>query len=234
MLKILASTFASITSLFLFTKLMGNREMSQLSMFDYISSIALGSIAGEMAVMSTDSVIEPLFSMAIFSVVTIAINYFACKSIHLRRFFEGQAILLYQNGQIYEKNLLKAKLDIGELLSACRISGYYDLEDIHTVYLEPNGTISVLAVAKSRPVTPADLNIDPIQPIPMSNVIIDGNIMKDNLKITGKNEAWVKEQLINNEVTNIKEIILATYDATKDKLNIYTKYHKKMLRDIFE
>lgn len=234
MLKIVASTFASISSLFLFTKLMGNREMSQLSMFDYISSIALGSIAGEMAVMSTDSILKPLLSMTIFTVVTIAINYFACKSIFLRRFFEGQAILLYQNGQIYEKNLLKAKLDIDEFLSACRISGYYDLQDIHTVYLETNGTISVLAVSKSRPVTPADLNIDPIQPIPMANVIIDGNIMKDNLKITGKDEAWVKQQLKINQVTNIKDIILATYDATKDKLNIYTKYHKKMLRDIFQ
>lgn len=234
MFKIIASTFASITTLFLFTKLMGNREMSQLSMFDYISSIALGSIAGEMAVMSTDSVLEPLLSMTIFTVVTLAINFFTCKSIYLRRFFNGQAILLYQNGQIYEKNLLKAKLDIGEFLSACRISGYYDLEDIHTVYLETNGTISVLAIARSRPVTPADLDIEPIQPIPMPNIIIDGNIMKDNLKITGKSEAWVKEQLKINEVTNMKEIILATYDDTRDRLNIYAKYDKKMLRDIFE
>ena len=155
-LKIIAASFASLGSLFLFTKLMGNREMSQLSMFDYVSSIALGSIAGEMAVMSTDSILEPFIAMIIFSVLTISISFITCKSIFLRRFFEGQIILLYQNGQVYEKNLLKAKMDMDEFLSACRVSGYYDLEEVHTVYLETNGKISVLPNAQNRPATPSD------------------------------------------------------------------------------
>jgi uncharacterized membrane protein YcaP (DUF421 family) len=213
---------------------MGNREMSQLSMFDFISSIALGSIAGEMAVMSTDSIIEPFVSMIIFTVMTILISWATCKSIYLRRFFEGQAILLYQNGQIFEKNLLKAKLDVDELLSVCRISGYYDLEEIHTVYLETNGKVSVLPAAKNRPASPSDFNMEPAQSLPMANVIIDGKIMKDNLKSTGKNETWVEKQLQSNGVTDMKEVILATFDATKDKLNIYKKFNRKMLRDIFE
>jgi len=234
LLKIVASSFASLGSLFLFTKLMGNREMSQLSMFDFISSIALGSIAGEMAVMSTDSILEPFISMVIYAVVTIFISFITCKSIFLRRFFEGQAILLYQNGQVYEKNLLKAKLDIDELLSVCRISGYYDLEEVHTVYLETNGKISVLPNVKNRPATPSDLNLSPTQTVPLANVIIDGKIMKDNLKSTGKNDKWVEKQLQSSGVNDMNEIILATFDSTQDKLNIYRKFHRKMLRDIFE
>ncbi|HWT75793.1 MAG TPA: DUF421 domain-containing protein [Mobilitalea sp.] len=233
-LKIVFSSFAALGSLFIFTKLMGNREMSQLSMFDYVSSIALGSIAGEMAVMSTDSLLEPLVSMLIFSFCTIAISFMTCKSIFLRRFFEGQAILLYQNGQIFEKNLLKAKLDIDELLSVCRIDGYFDLEEVHTIYLETNGTVSVLPMAKHRPATPSDHNLNPAQNLPMANVIIDGKILKDNLKSTGKNDQWVHSQLKQNGITDMKEVILATFDSNKDKLNFYTKFHRKMLRDIFE
>jgi len=233
-LKIVFASFASLGSLFILTKLMGNREMSQLSMFDFISSIAIGSVAGEMAVMSTDSLIEPLVSMIILTSITILISYLTCKSIYLRRFFEGQAIILYQAGQIFEKNLLKAKLDIDELLSACRISGYFDLEEVHTVYLETNGKVSVLPVVKNRPATPSDFNLEPIQNVPMANVIIDGKILKDNLKSTGKNELWVAKQLQVNGVTDIKEVILATFDTNKDKINIYMKFHRKMLRDIFE
>ncbi len=234
LLKIVASTFASLASLFILTKLMGNREMSQLSMFDYISSIALGSIAGEMAVMSTDSIIEPLIAMLIYALFTLLISYTTCKSIILRRFFEGQVILLYQNGQVFEKNLLKAKMDIDELLSVCRISGYYDLEEIHTVYLETNGKISVLPKSDKRPSTPYDFNIKPTQSLPMANVIIDGKIMNDNLKSTGKNESWVEKQMQSKGIKDIKEIILATYDSNQDKLNFYKKYNDKMLRDIFE
>jgi uncharacterized membrane protein YcaP (DUF421 family) len=234
MLKIVYSTLASVASLFLFTKLMGNREMSQLSMFDYISSIAIGSIAGEMAVMSTDSILEPFVSMALYAGLAILISYSTCKSIYLRRFFEGQAILLYQNGQIFEKNLLKAKLDVDELLSVCRIDGYFDLQEIHTVYLETNGTVSILPKASSRPATPEDLNLSPTQTVPFANVIIDGKILKDNLKSTGKDERWVEKQLSSQGVPDMKEVILATFDQNSDKLNIYKKFHRKMLRDIFE
>lgn len=234
LIKIIFASFASLGSLFLFTKLMGNREMSQLSMFDYVSSIALGSIAGEMAVMSTDSILEPFISMIIFAVCTIFISFITCKSIILRRFFEGQPILLYQNGQVFEKNLMKVKMDMDEFLSACRIAGFYDLQEIHTVFLETNGKVSVLPAVQSRPATPSDLNLNPTQSLPMANVIIDGRIMKDNLKSTGKNEAWVDKQLQANGITNMKEVILANYDSTQDKLNIYKKFHRKMIRDLFE
>lgn len=232
--KIIVSSLASLAALFVLTKLMGNREMSQLSMFDYITSIAIGSIAGEMAVMSTDSIIKPMISLIIFSGCSMGISFITCKSILLRRFFEGQVILLYQNGQIYEKNLLKAKLDVDELLSVCRISGYFDLEEVHSIFLETNGKISVLPMVKNRPATPSDMNLSPVQSLPLANVIIDGRIMPDNLKSTGKDEVWVKKQLQVKGITDMKEVILATFDGTKDQLNVYLKFHKKMLRDIFE
>ena len=172
--EILISSSLSLMALFFLTKIMGNREMSQLSMFDYISSIAVGSIAGEMAAMSTDSLLEPLLSMIFLAIFTVTINFLTCKSIKLRRFIQGQALILYQDGQIYEKNLLSAKMDIGELLSECRIQGYYDLEEVHTIYLESNGKISILPMSTQRPLCPADMNMNPIQPEPMANIIIDG------------------------------------------------------------
>lgn len=232
--KVLVSSLVSLTSLFLLTKVMGNREMAQLSMFDYISSIAIGSIAGEMAAMSTDNLIQPLLSMTFLSVFTLTINYLTCKSIILRRFFQGQSLLLYQDGQLYEKNMLNAKVDIGELLAECRVMGYFDLEDIHTIILESNGKLSIHPMSNKRPVTPEDLHIDPVQPTPMANIIIDGIIMKGNLKSTGKDQAWINYRLNQEGVTDINDVMLATFDSTKDDMNIYLKYHKKFKNDIFE
>ena len=176
--KIILSTFASLLTLFTLTKLMGNRSISQLSAHDYISSVAIGSIAAEMAIMSTDNILEPLISMIIFAASAILINIATCKSILARRFFEGHALLLYQKGQIYEKNLLKARIDIDELLSICRINGYYDLEEVHTVYLESNGQISVLPLSKNRPLTASDIDLNVVEDKPLANVIIDGKVMK--------------------------------------------------------
>lgn len=143
-------------------------------------------------------------------------------------------MILYQNGQIYEKNLLSAKIDIGELLSECRLQGYYNLEDIHSIYLESNGQMSILPKEDKRPICPSDMNINPVQSMPMANIIIDGRIMKGNLKYTGKNETWVNNKLRQKGISDIKEVILATFDSTKDDMNIYLKYHKKLRNDIFE
>lgn len=232
--KVLVSSSVSLTALFILTKIMGNREMAQLSMFDYISSIAIGSIAGEMAAMSTDNLIQPLISMTFLSICTLAINYLTCKSIILRRFFQGQALLLYQDGQIYEKNLLNAKVDIGELLAECRVMGYFDLEEIHSIYLESNGKISILPIASTRPATPEDMSINAVQTYPMANIIIDGHIMKGNLLSTGKSERWLKSTLSQKGITDIKDVMLATYDPSKNDMNVYKKCYKKFRNDIFE
>lgn len=232
--KVFISSSVSLTALFVLTKIMGNREMSQLSLFDYISSIAIGSIAGEIAAMSTNTIIEPLLSMLILTLYTILINYLTCKSMRLRRFIEGQALILYQDGQIYEKNLLTAKIDIGELLALCRIEGYYDLEDIYCIYLESNGQISILPLETKRPICPADMNINTVQTKPLANVIIDGHIMKGNLKFTGKSEIWLNNRLKQKGVADINDVILATFDSNKDDINVYLKYHKKLKNDIFE
>lgn len=233
-IKIIFSTFISLISLFALSKLMGNRSISQLSAHDYITGVAIGSIAGELAIMSSGSIIEPLVSMTIFALSAVFINIATCKSIYARRFFEENALLLYQNGQLYEKNLLKARIDIGELLSICRINGYYNLEEVHTVYLEANGQFSVLPLAKNRPLTADDIKLEVSEDRPLANIIIDGRIMSKNLKNAGRDFSWLEKELKIQQAKDLKEIALATYDSVEEKLNIYYKYNKEMLKDIFQ
>lgn len=231
-LKIIITSISSLAVLFILTKLMGDREMSQLSMFDYISSITIGSIAGDMAV-NLEEFEKPLTALLVYGIISFFISYMSCKSIKIRRFIQGKTVLLYQNGQIYEKNLLKAKIDINEFLTMCRVSGYFDLQEIHTAYLETNGKLSVIPMANNRPVTCSDLNINANQTYPLANIIIDGHILQDNLKYSGKNEQWLEEQLHVYGVKDIKDVILANCDAHNNNLNIYIKLNKKMDCDIF-
>lgn len=234
LLKIAITAFGSIVALFLLTKIMGDRQMSELSMFDYINSITIGSIAAEMATSLEGDYMKPLIAMIVYGLVSLEISYLTCKSIVLRRFFEGHSLVLYQNGRLYEKNLLKVKIDVDEFLGMCRVCGYFDLEEVHTAILEANGKLSVIPVSKNRPVTPSDLNLSPSQNFPLANIILDGHILKDNLKSTGNNEKWLEKQISAYGIIDTKEIMLATCDISKNKLNIYVKLHEKMTRDIFE
>lgn len=234
LIKIAIVSMGSIVTLFILTKILGDREMSELSMFDYINSITIGSIAAEMATSLEGDFLKPLVAMVVYTAISFTISYLTCKSIVIRRFFEGHTLILYQNGQIFEKNLLKAKIDINEFLSMCRVSGYFNLNEIHSAFLESNGRLSILPMTINRPVTPADLNLNLSQEFPLANVIIDGHILRDNLKSTGKDENWIAKQLAAQGVKDIREVILATCDNSGNSLNVYIKLNKKVTDDIFE
>lgn len=232
LIQVVLASLASIVVLFMLSKLMGNREISQLSMFDYINGITIGSIAAEMATQLED-IRKPLVAMIVYGIVTAFIAKITCKSMILRRFITGRPVVLFENGKLYEKNLAKTKLDINEFLTQCRNSGYFDLNNIQTAILETNGRISFLPVVSQRPVTPQDLQLSPPQERPVANVIIDGRLMNKNLKHIGQNKAWLTKQLNDQGVTDISDVFLATCDCD-GKLTVYLRIKEKINRDLFE
>ncbi len=232
LLHVFFTSVGSITALFFLTKLVGNKQMSQLSMFDYITGISIGSIAAEMATALEDFP-KPLLAMVVYALLTAFISYAGCKSIKMRRFMTGESLILLDKGKINEANLKKAKLDVNEFLAQCRINGYFDINDLETSILEPNGRISFLPKSEQRPVKPSDLNLIPPKDRPLINVIIDGVVMTQNLKATGNNEQWLKKQLHAQGISKASDVFLATCDW-ENQLNIYVKFQKKTHGDMFE
>ena len=221
-LKIIALSFSSFIVLFILTKLMGNREMSQLSMFDYITSITIGSIAAEMATSLENNFLEPLVAMVIYAIGAILVSYIALHSIKARRFISGTTLILYDNGKLFSKNFKEAKMDINEFLMQCRTNGYFNLSDIQTAMLEANGKISFIPNSLKRPATPEDLNLNPKQDFLVTNIIIDGKVLEENLKNTGNNLKWLHDNLEKQNAGRIENIILATCDKDNN-LSVYKK-----------
>lgn len=221
-LKIIALSLSSFIVLFILTKLMGNREMSQLSMFDYITSITIGSIAAEMATSLENDFTEPLVAMIIYAIGAIAISILGNHSIKARRIISSPTLILYDNSKIYFKNLKKAKMDINEFLMQCRTNGYFNLSDIQTAILEPNGKISFIPNSLKRPATPEDLSLNAKQEFLVTNIIIDGKVLEENLKNTGNNLKWLHDNLEKQNAGRIENIILATCDKDNN-LSVYKK-----------
>lgn len=232
-IKIISLSLGSLVILFLLTKLMGNREISQLTMFDYIVGITIGSIAAEMSTSLENNFIEPVVAMLIYGIVSFSISFFTCKSLNMRRFFTGKAKILLDNGKLYRKNFKSAKLDINEFLMECRINGYFNLSDIQTAILEPNGRISFLPKALKRPATPEDLNLSPSKENIVYNIILDGVLLKENLEKSGNNINWLENNLKKQGISDIKKIFLATCD-NQNNLSVYVKLDKKNKHDFFE
>lgn len=231
-LKIVLLSFGSATFLFILTKLMGNKEMSQLSMFDYIIGITIGSIAAEMSTSLDSSFTEPLIAMAIYAIISILLSITAYKSLKFRRIIYGNSLILYDNGEIYKNNFKKAKMDINEFLVQARTNGYFNLNDIETAILEQTGKISFLPKSEKRPANPKDLNISPTTEKNTINVILDGCVLLDNLKFLNVDELWLQKQIVSQGYKDYTDIFLAFVDNELN-LSIYSQNNLGNSEDYF-
>lgn len=230
-LYIVVLSLGSIIAIFLLTKLMGYRQMSQMSMFDYVNGITMGSIAAEMATSLDTGFEKPLVAMIVYALVSLLLSTVSSKSIKVRRMLEGAPLVLLNNGEIYRHNLKKAKIDVSELLVQCRINGYFDISKLQTAILEGNGKISFLQKATDRPLTPADVQLSPQQDYMVANVILDGKVMEENLRHTGKDEKWLLDQIRGQGAKRIEDVLLASCDSN-NKLQVYLKDNQKEAKDV--
>ena len=218
-LQVLITSAVSLAVLFLLTKLMGNKQVSQLSMFDYIIGISIGSIAAEMAT-ELENPENPLAAMIVYGVIAFLVSVISQRSVKVRKVMSGRPLVIMDNGIIYRENLKKARIDLSDFLTQCRTSGYFDLNQIQTAVMEYNGAISFLPVSKYRPATPSDMDIQPEQEYLQMTVIMDGHINKSNLKLSGNNEVWLTKQLHLQGYNNPSDVLLALCD-NNNKLTVF-------------
>ena len=230
-LYIIALSLGSIIAIFVLTKLMGYRQMSQMSMFDYIIGITIGSIAAEMATSLEENFMQPLTAMIVYALAAVALAWVTSKSIKARRVIEGFPLVLLNHGELYRQNLKKAKLDVAEFLEQCRVNGYFDISKLETAILEGNGKISFLPKAEDRQLTPSDMQLTVAQDYMVANVILDGKIMEENLRHTGKDVKWLQKQIYAKGVKHIEDVLLATCDAS-NKVTVYLKVNQKAAKDV--
>ena len=131
------TTLLSIAALFLLTKLMGAKQVSQMTMFDYVTGITIGSAAAELAT-ELEKPHKPLTALVVYALAAVAISLLTSKSLKARAALTGKPLVLLENGVIYRENLKKAKLDLNEFLTYCRAGGWFDLNQLQAAVFEHN------------------------------------------------------------------------------------------------
>ncbi len=212
----------SLLILFIVTKWIGKKQVSQLSLFDYVVGISIGNFAAEMTINMDAPYVHGIIAVAVFGLVAYFVSFITMKSIKLRRFFIGVPTILVQNGKLLEKNFQKTKYDINDFLEECRSNGYFDLSEIEYAIVEANGTLSVLPKAEYKPLTPKDMQLKVSKSSLCANVIIDGRIMEQNLTNMHKEISWLEKELKVRGYREPSPILLATLDES-EKLIIYER-----------
>ncbi len=222
----------SLITLFLITKLMGKKQISELSLFDYVMGISIGNFAAEITTNMDNQFINGIVAIVLFGVVAYIISKITMKSIKLRRFFMGVPTIIIQNGKLLENGLKKVKIDVNDLLEECRTNGYFDLSEIEFAIMEANGKISFLPKGENKPLTVKDMNLKAEKQGLCANVIIDGKIMDKNLSNINKNKKWLDNEL-KVKGKKYEDILLGTVDIN-DKLVLYFRNQEEDTLNVLE
>ncbi len=218
--KIVLTSLLSAAALFVIAKLMGHKQVAQLDFFDYISGITIGSIAAELAT-DLEAPWKSLIALAVYGGVSVLLSLITTNCPRMRKYVNGTPTILMNDGKLYRENLKKAKLELSEFLLLCREQGYFDLTEIRTAVFEHNGKISVLPVSDKRPVTPADLHLQPEAAHIGTEVILDGRVMGENLQRIGRDGNWLEKRLKAEGYRDAQAVFLGIYRAEDDTLTLY-------------
>ncbi|MFC8688668.1 DUF421 domain-containing protein [Brevibacillus porteri] len=194
-LSILLRSIGAVAYLFLLTKIIGKRQIKQLTYIEYIVGISIGSIAAFMATEMDGPVYHSLIGMGIFALFPYLMEWLSLKSKFLRDLFEGKSTVLIKEGKILEDNLKKERLTAEDLMEQLRIKNVFRVADVEFALMETSGEVSVLLKSESQPVTPKHLELTVAPSEENQVVIMDGVIMDEPLATAGLNRRWVRTEL---------------------------------------
>lgn len=208
---VVLTSLLSLVVMFVFTRIGGKRQIAQMSPFDYLNAVTVGSIGAELAT-DLEQWWRPLSALIIYILATWLVHYTACKSNAMRCFWSGRSLILMDGGVISKTALQRAAIDVNEFLGQARIAGYFDPNEIETAILETSGQISFLPKSLNRPLTPEDMQLHPDAAGIWYDLIIDGQLMQDNLKAAGRDERWLDAQLHTQGIGQRSEVFYAACD----------------------
>ncbi|MDC3417706.1 DUF421 domain-containing protein [Aquibacillus salsiterrae] len=209
--EIILRVALSFLVLLTLTRLMGRKELSQLTFFNFVSGIAIGSIAASLAVDQNLSIQNGVAALSGWAALTIVMGLIDIKSKAARKIIAGQPMILIKDGRIMEDEMRKARIDIDSLNSLLREKKVFSLADVKYAVFETDGKLSVLKKDENQPTTKADINVHPSNkkyPIP-TEVVSDGAINAKNLSKLQLDEDWLYHQLESAGVGDIKDVFYA-------------------------
>lgn len=201
--------------LFITTKILGKKQISELSFFEYVAGITIGSIAGEVVTGLESNAYHGALAIIVFGLVTFFVDYFSLHSKKFRDIVEGKGTVVIKDGKILEENLKKEKYTIDEISALLRQRGIFKVADVEYAVIEPRGNLSALLKKENQPLTPKDLGMKIANEKEPQTVIMDGKIIDEALRWTGKGRGWLYTELEKLNVT-LDNVFLGQVDSYGD------------------
>ncbi|OCT15681.1 hypothetical protein A8709_16625 [Paenibacillus pectinilyticus] len=226
-LTIVIRALGTLVFLFVLTRILGKKQISQLTFFEYVIGITLGDLAGNISTEVESNYWHGVIAILVWCLVPLLLEILTLKSKTLRIWFEGRGRVMIKDGKILEDNLKKERYTADELLEQLRTKSIFRVADVEFALLEPSGDLSVLLKSENQPLTPKHLGMKLVTEKPTQAVMVDGVVQNEPLAAAGRGPGWlqteleklgvIKENVFLGQVNTHGELTVDLYD---DKLKV--------------
>jgi uncharacterized membrane protein YcaP (DUF421 family) len=212
--RIIVQSAVCYTALLLFSRLLGAKQIGQLTFFHYVVGISMGSIAGSTSVSTGVSALEGITAFAVWSLMAVLTSWISLKFRALRGLVEGRPVILVKNGQIMEENLQHARMNLDDLTALLRAKGAFEAGDVEFALLETTGELSVLLKSQQQPLTAGTLHIPTSYHGLSIKLVEDGHLITDNLAMVHFTVDRLHSKLEELGMKDLSEVAYAELDTT--------------------
>lgn len=191
--------FTYVMIVFVF-RLMGKREIGELSLLDIVIFIMVAEIAVLTIEEPKRQILEAIIPVSLLLIIQRGIAWISLKNKTFRDWFEGKPSVIISGGKIDEQEMRKQRYNFNDLMQQLRENGTESIQDVAYAILEPSGKLSVFEKDESD-------NTNYIIPL-----IIDGELQQDGLQSINQTKSWLIQQLKQRGYPDITEISFCSLD----------------------
>ena len=169
-------------------RIMGKRELGELSIIDFIVSIFIAEIVAISIENYNKSILVSLIPIMALVLIQVIASKLSMHNSTVRKVLDGEPSVIINKGKIDFKEMKKQRYNIEDLLMQLRSNSIKSIEEVDFAILEVNGKLSIFKKSDDRMRD---------YPLPL---IVDGKIDFDVLKIINKKEDWLEKKLLEQKV----------------------------------
>ena len=213
MLQTIFRTLILYVTVLIVMRIMGKREIGQISPFDFVVAIIIAELAAIPMEGHHIPIWEGIIPIITLLVAEVTLSLIGLKSRIARKIIDGSPSILIENGQILRKELRRQRYSLDDLLVQLREGGYPNVADVEFAILETSGKLTIIPRSQKRPLTAQDLHLDTIDDGIPIELIMDGKIIKENLIKINLDQKWLQKQLAKAGIEKETDVFYANLDA---------------------
>jgi len=194
MLDSIFRTIFIYVTLLIVMRVMGKREVGQLSPFDLVVAIVIAELAALPMTEKHISLLQGIIPILTLMVAEVILSWICLKSIAARKLISGKPSIIIANGKIDEVQMRRSRYNLHDLLTQLRDKGIANIDDVEFAILETSGRLSVV-------------------PKLAVTLIIDGRVLSENLEKAGLSQAWLENELQKRNIESAHDVLFASLDS---------------------